>query len=98
MKTVVSLWAVGVTACVMLGCASSDNYGCEDIVFNEEQRQYCAHLQQQIKDADGQPIIRTELERRYEQDCVDIRYFRDDKRDERCLTEQVKQELKTKQE
>lgn len=60
------------------GCASNDNV-CEDITLASEQIQQCQALHRQIINAKGQPIIRTELERRYQQDCIDIRYYRDEK-------------------
>ncbi|NMP15818.1 hypothetical protein [Thalassotalea sp. Y01] len=66
------------------GCAFISEDPCEDIVFTSEQREQCAQLQRQIVNAKNNPIKRTELERRYEQDCVNIRYYRDDKTDERC--------------
>ncbi|MCJ8271787.1 MAG: hypothetical protein MJK04_20615 [Psychrosphaera sp.] len=44
-----------------------------------EQIQECQSLQRQITNSKNQPIKRTELERRYQVDCIDIRYYRDDK-------------------
>lgn len=60
------------------GCASKDK-ACEDVVEAAKQVQACALLQKQIKQAEKKPVIRTELERRYQQDCIDVRYYRDDK-------------------
>jgi hypothetical protein len=37
-----------------------------------------------IAQAKGKPILRTELERRYQQDCIDVRYYRDDHQTEVC--------------
>jgi len=58
-------------------CAFYDN-GCEDVTLASEQVQACQSLQKQITNAKGRPIIRTELERRYQKDCIDVRYYRDD--------------------
>ena len=59
-------------------CSSTEDV-CEDITMASEQVQACQQLQRKIVQAKGHPVVRTELERRYEQDCVDVRYYRDDK-------------------
>ena len=41
-------------------------------------------LHRQIINAKGDVLIRTELERRYQQDCIDIRYYRDDRQAAIC--------------
>ena len=63
---------------VLASCSSHDDT-CEDITLASEQIQQCQVLQRQIVNAKGQPLIRTELERRYQQDCIDVRYYRDEK-------------------
>lgn len=65
-------------ALLLAGCSSHDD-ACEDITLASEQIQQCQILQRQIVNAKGKPLIRTELERRYQQDCIDIRYYRDEK-------------------
>jgi uncharacterized protein YcfL len=60
------------------GCSSNENT-CEDVTLASEQIQQCQALQRQIIKAKQEPLIRTELERRYQADCVDIRFYRDDK-------------------
>lgn len=70
-------------AIVLTGCSSNDS-ACEDITLASEQIQQCQALHRQIVNAKGKPIIRTELERRYEQDCIDIRYYRDEKQSAIC--------------
>lgn len=65
-------------ALLLTGCSSHDDT-CEDITLASEQIQQCQILQRQIVNAKGQPLVRTELERRYQQDCIDIRYYRDEK-------------------
>jgi hypothetical protein len=60
------------------GC-SSNNDICEDVILASEQIQQCQSLHKKIINAKNKPIIRTELERRYQQDCIDIRFYRDDK-------------------
>jgi len=63
-------------AVAISGCATQEN-ACEDITLASEQIQECQSLQRQIANAKGKPIIRTELERRYQQDCIDVRFYRD---------------------
>ena len=70
-------------AAVLAGCSSSDDV-CEDITLASEQIQECQSLQRQITSAKGQPIVRTELERRYQQNCIDIRYYRDGQQNAIC--------------
>jgi|TARA_B110000091_G_scaffold196072_1_gene223208 hypothetical protein len=65
------------------GCVSSDDV-CEDITLAAEQIHQCQALQRQITLAKGKPIVRTELERRYQQDCIDIRYYRDSQQNAMC--------------
>ena len=62
-----------------LTACSSNNDTCEDITLASEQIQQCQVLHRQIVSAKGKPLIRTELERRYQQDCIDVRYYRDEK-------------------
>lgn len=64
---------------VLILSACSANNACEDITLASEQIQQCQSLHKQIVNAKNKPLIRTELERRYEQDCIEIRYYRDDK-------------------
>jgi len=68
---------------VFTGCATQDN-ACEDITLASEQIQECKTLQRQITNAKDRPIIRTELERQYQKNCIDIRYYRDDKQPAIC--------------
>lgn len=70
-------------AIVLTGCSSSENT-CEDITLASEQIQQCQALHRQIINAKGRTIIRTELERRYQKDCIDIRYYRDEKQSAIC--------------
>lgn len=63
---------------VLSACANKEQ-ACEDVILAAEQQQQCVALQRQIAKAKDKPILRTELERRYQADCVDIRYYRDDK-------------------
>ena len=82
---------------ILAGCSSSDDV-CEDITLASEQIQECQSLQRQITNAKGQPIVRTELERRYQQDCIDMRYYRDDQQAAICGNKhklnEIKEELK----
>jgi len=71
------------TTLVLSGCAFSEN-ACEDVTLASEQVKQCQALQRQISNAKGKPLIRTELERRYQDDCIDVRYYRDGKQAEIC--------------
>lgn len=65
------------------GCANQPNT-CEDIRMAKEQLNQCQILQNQISQASGKPIQRTELERRYQESCIDIRYYRDEHQNAIC--------------
>ncbi len=68
---------------LLASCSSSDD-ACEDITIASEQIQQCQALHRQITSAKGDVFKRTELERRYQQDCIDIRYYRDDRQAAIC--------------
>ncbi|ASP46336.1 hypothetical protein [Cognaticolwellia beringensis] len=68
-----------VSSVVFFSACSSSNNACEDVTLASEQIQQCQSLHKQIINTKNKPIMRTELERRYQQDCIDIRYYRDDK-------------------
>jgi hypothetical protein len=72
-----------VTLMTLSGCSSTE-VACENVTTASEQVQACQSLQRQITNAKDRPIMRTELERRYQVDCVDIRYYRDDKQESIC--------------
>ncbi len=78
---------------VLAGCSSNDD-ACEDITLASEQIQQCQVLHRQIINAKGQPLIRTELERRYQQDCIDVRYYRDEKQSAICGNKHKTEEIK----
>ena len=88
-----SLFSMVGLALVLVGCSSNDN-ACEDITLASEQIQQCQALHRQIVNAKGQPLIRTELERRYQQDCIDIRYYRDEKQQAICGNKHKVKEIK----
>lgn len=79
----------------LAGCASQE-HACEDVTLASEQVQECQSLQRQITNAKNQPIIRTELERRYQTDCIDIRFYRDDKQAAICGNKQAIEKSKNK--
>jgi uncharacterized protein YcfL len=72
------------TTAILAGCSSSPEDACEDITLASEQIHECQSLQRKITNAKDKPIIRTELERRYQTDCIDIRYYRDDRQNAIC--------------
>lgn len=88
------LAALGFTL-LLNGCSSNDNT-CEDITLASEQVQQCQILQRQIVNAKGKALIRTELERRYQQDCIDVRYYRDEKQQAICGNKHKSEEINTK--
>jgi len=65
------------------GCASNEQ-ACEDVTVVAEEAQQCQALQRQIEQAKGQPLVRTELERRFQQDCLDLRFYRDEQQPAVC--------------
>jgi hypothetical protein len=67
---------------ILASCSSVDNT-CEDVTLASEQIQECQALHKQIINAKS-IIVRTELDRRYQQDCIDIRYYRDDRQAAIC--------------
>lgn len=83
MKTITIAFATSVLL-TQASCSFLSNDPCEDITFSSEQQAECSNLHKQIINAKNNPIKRTELERRYQDNCVDIRYYRDDQTIERC--------------
>jgi len=69
---------------VLIGGCSSSNDICEDVTLASEQVKQCQILQRQIVQAKNRPVYRTELERRYQTDCIDIRFYRDDQQAAIC--------------
>ena len=78
---------VSTAATLLTGCIIAEN-PCEDITQVTEQIQACQVLQRQIDNSKDKPLIRTELERRYQTDCIDIRFYRDDKQRAICGNKQ----------
>lgn len=78
---------------VLSACATQEN-ACEDVTLASEQIQECQLLQRQITSAKDKPLIRTELERRYQQDCIDIRYYRDEHQQAICGNKDNIEEIK----
>ena len=77
---------------LLAGCASQTS-PCEDVTLASEQIQACHSLQRQIARAKDKPIIRTELERRFQQDCVDMRYYRDGHQEAICGNKEKLEQL-----
>ena len=80
---------------ILGGCTSSDDV-CEDITLAAEQIHTCQALQHRITIAKEKPIVRTELERRYQQDCIDIRYYRDSQQNAICGNKHKLTEIRKK--
>ncbi len=71
-----NLFLVVPVVAILTSCSSVDNT-CEDVTLASEQIQECQTLHKQIINAKS-IIVRTELDRRYQQDCIDIRFYRDE--------------------
>jgi hypothetical protein len=67
---------------LLASCSGVENT-CEDVTLASEQIQECQSLHKKIIKAKS-VLIRTELDRRYQQDCVEIRYYRDEKQAAIC--------------
>lgn len=89
-----AIFAVTVVS-LLSACASQEN-ACEDVTLASEQIQECQLLQKKITQAKGKPLIRTELERRYQQDCIDVRYYRDEHQQAICGNKTNIEEIKEK--
>ncbi len=77
---------------VLTSCSSVDD-ACEDVTLASEQIQQCQSLHKQIVMATS-VLVRTELDRRYQQDCIDIRYYRDEKQAAICGNKHKTQEIR----
>lgn len=78
-----SILTIAAVSSLLSACATQEN-ACEDVTLASEQIQECQALQRQIVNAKGKPLIRTELERRYQTDCVEVRFYRDDHQQAIC--------------
>ncbi len=79
---------------LLASCTSVKNV-CEDATLASEQIQACQALHKRIINAKDRVLIRTELERRYQQDCIDIRYYRDEKQAAICGNKHKVKEIRT---
>lgn len=83
MKTITTAF-ISTILLTQVGCTFFQPDPCDEITFSSEQQSECSNLQRQIVNAKNEPIKRTELQRRYELDCVNLRYYRDDMSSDRC--------------
>lgn len=81
------------TLLALFGCASNPNV-CEDILEIKEQQAQCQLLEKQISAAKKSTLLRSELERRYQNDCVDTRFYRDDHQDAICKNKKQMKDIK----
>lgn len=86
-----------VLALILSGCAVHEN-ACEDVTLASEQVQECQALQRKITQAKDRPVIRTELERRYQQDCIEIRFYRDEHQQAVCGNKKSIEAIKNEKE
>lgn len=78
-----SLYLSAAAVLLLSACSSSEN-PCEQVADVAEQVQQCQALQRQISQTKNQPLVLGELENRYQRDCVDFRYYRDEHQSEQC--------------
>lgn len=90
---------LSIAAVVGLSACAVQEQACQDINEITEQAQECKVLQRQIKQAKDQPLALTELERRYQTNCIDVHYYRDDRQVAICENkEQIEKVRKEYQE
>lgn len=70
-------------AIVMSGCASQEN-ACRDITEISEKAQQCESLRKEIDASKNSPLKLSELDRRYQLECVDMLYYRSDRQEAVC--------------
>lgn len=64
------------TACCVLASCAQQPQRCEDILVIKEQQLECKKLQFQIKNnTNPQQVL--EAQRRFDESCADLRYYRD---------------------
>ena len=91
------LTAICTSFMLLSGCSSHEKV-CEDITIAAEQMKQCQVLQRQIANSKDSPLLRSELERRYEQDCINLRYYRDDQQKAVCANKGKLESLAEKNE
>ncbi len=96
MKTI-TITLISTLLLTQVACSTFQDDPCDGVTFSSEQQAECSSLQRQIVNAKDRPIIRTELQRRYELNCLNIRYYRDDMSDIRCENKEIKAVLKKDQ-
>ena len=72
-----------VVTVILAGCSSTSDE-CESLAEINRQIQQCEALQKQVRAAKGQPVRLQELERRYQKDCIDSRFYKDDHKVNEC--------------
>jgi len=77
---------------MLASCSSVDN-ACEDVTLASEQIQECQALHKQIINAKS-IIVRTELDRRYQKDCSEIRFYREDRQAAICRNKDKVKEVR----
>ncbi len=79
-------------AATLSGCSMSGG-ACEDITLASEQIQSCQLLQRKITEIKDEVLLRTELVRRYQQDCIEMRYYREQQQMAICGNKQKLDDL-----
>ena len=85
---------LSIAAVVGLSACAVQEQACQDINEITEQAQECKLLQRQINQSKDQPLALAELERRYQTNCIDVHYYRDDRQVAICENKQQIQQLR----
>ncbi|MCC2604232.1 hypothetical protein [Planctobacterium marinum] len=67
----------GLATSLLQGCIVLENKPCEDILEVKRQEKMCQTLRKQMNDK-SHPQAALTAKQRYEEACVDLRYYRDD--------------------
>lgn len=65
------------SGCFALRNKADEQVQCERISEINQQVKQCEQLQKQINSLKDKPLRRAPLEERYQADCVDLRFYRD---------------------
>lgn len=84
-----------VLALLIIGCSSNQEPACEDIVEVNRQQQECQRLKD-IMNSKGYPQRSSEARKRFEEECINFRFYRDTFEDTIC-TAHEKKELERKE-
>lgn len=79
---------LSIAAVVGLSACAVQEQACQDINEITEQAQECKLLQRQLNQSKDQPLVLAELERRYQTNCIDVHFYREDRQIAICDNKQ----------